>query len=170
MTDEDDNNHPWARSSLIIQSDGLSIDEIGREMGQPTAGKKAKDRWIAHLEPSSRVRLEEQLPAVERFLGDKITVLEKLAATCEIYLHLGWAPEAGQDHVVFGSTLIGQLGRLGAEVALDTYTGCEFCNPGGEPSVAPGVNLYTQSPGQDEPAVWPGVGSGPYSSSSTVAR
>lgn len=91
-------------------------------MGQPTAGKKI---WSADFTSDSDSPLADQLAAVERFLADKITVLEELAPTCRIWLFTSWTPKVGQDHAVLSPTLIKLLGRIGADVTIDTWTGSE---------------------------------------------
>lgn len=116
MTDED--SGPWAVTSLGIRSATFSVDEIGRRIGQPTADKKV---WSAHFESDSDTPLSDELAQAERFLADKIDVLEKLAPSCEIWLFTSWTPKAGQDHAVYSPTLVKLLGRIGARITLDTW-------------------------------------------------
>lgn len=113
----------------------MSIDEVGWRIGRPTADPKATNVWIADLESDSHLPLSDQLTEVERFLADKIEVLEELTPACEISLFMSWTPKAGQDHALFSPTLIKLLGRIGVDVSLDTWTGCEFCKPDNEPTI-----------------------------------
>ncbi|MQA84960.1 MAG: hypothetical protein GEV03_10140 [Streptosporangiales bacterium] len=129
MTGKHDDNGPWAKSALRIESAVLSVEEIGRRMGQASTDAKAPNCWIVDLEPDDSLPLNDQLPAVERFIAAKIDVLEELAPACEIDLFLGWHPEAGQDGIVFQPSLIKLLGRIGAVVTLDTYTRSEDDDP-----------------------------------------
>lgn len=128
MTDER-NNGRWARTSLVISSASLSVEEIGRTMGQPTAGKKAKNVaesvWAADLESDDSLPLTDQLIEAERFIADKIEALEELASSCEIYLFSSWTPKPGQDHALFSPTLVKLLARVGADIVIDTWTADE---------------------------------------------
>lgn len=120
-----------AITSLIVDSDALSIGEITDRLGQPTPdqGTKPSSHWHVDFESPdydpddhNYSPLTDELASVERFLAERIDALEDLAAACDIWLFATWSPKPNQDHAQLSAELVRLLGRIGATVTIDTWT------------------------------------------------
>jgi hypothetical protein len=110
---------PWARVSLRIASDALTIEEIDTLVGLRNALTPGP-YWAADLIEDSSVSLDEQLRMAKDVLTDKAAVLESLS-DAQIVLCIGWTPRNPQDGVVLDLEMIGLLSRIRCFITLDTY-------------------------------------------------
>jgi len=109
----------WAQVSLRIESPRLTVAEIERLLGTPSASKAA-DLWAAELTADSATGLDEQLRDVKTYLRDKAPVLAAMTGA-KIGLSIGWTPRSPQDGIVLDDELIALLAATRCHVLLDTY-------------------------------------------------
>lgn len=109
----------WARVTLRIGSQRLTVQEIEQLLGGESSGTSA-ELWMVELTDDSATELDEQLRSVKTYLRDKATVLEGLD-DADISLLIGWTPRNPQDGIVMDTELIALLSAIRCQVFLDTY-------------------------------------------------
>ena len=112
---------PWAMTSVRVFVTGLSGEEIAARLGMG-ATQAAADRWIRDVRGGDDESLDGQLEELTSVLAELETRVGELHDWAVDVL-VSWTPRVGQDHTGFGPELLGSLGRLGAILRIDTWTG-----------------------------------------------
>ena len=109
----------WARVSLRIASQRLTIREIEQLMGR-MGSSGPSDLWAIDLTEDSAIGLDEQLQIAKDYLHGKAKVLEEMT-DCEINLSISWTPRSPQDGIILDADMIALLSSIRCYVLLDTY-------------------------------------------------
>lgn len=111
----------WSAVSLRADAnERLSKSDIEGVLGP--SNREIDRNWLRSFGDADD-SLERRLGAVTDFLVAHRRELEELATRTRLMLGLSFTPREPQDNVYFSSALIEALGRVGADVNIDTYVG-----------------------------------------------
>jgi hypothetical protein len=110
----------WARTSIRVSAEGLSVGDIADVLGIAAEDPTAR-HWLHSVESSGEEPLADQLDRLAIFLPRLADGLRRLGEY-ELIVLIGWTPREGQDGVAFSPALLADLAELKALLLIDTYT------------------------------------------------
>ena len=114
----------WAEVSIRVYSDVKKASELAPIL--PAGGvvdPKGRAWALTVGEDFNEPSLQVLLAQAEELLSVHSATFEALPPGSQVDLFIGWSPRTPQENVTMSASLIESLGKLGAKVVFDTYTG-----------------------------------------------
>lgn len=126
----------WAKASLRVFSDAVSIEDISALLGvaashsyrkgQPVSSRNEKvlrheSVWLLDSPLADSKDLTSHLEWLLDFIEPRLHVIRSLQTACHVDLFCLFASETGQGSVTLNSSLIGRLAKSGLDLLIDLF-------------------------------------------------